>query len=201
MKYLLVVFVALLTACSAATPGTPVSSLSPIPPAAAPSTASASATPSASPSIQRNARGNIIKAPGQAAGLIDNTTGQPIWTLTLVSIKANFKCTDKYASASENGNFIAVLIDITTGPVPSEASLKVATPDMLTYKVIGSDGTTENDSQSGASYGCVSSKDSLPNTIGWGEHVKGYVLLDSQYSSGAIVIQHMLMEGGWEYSF
>ena len=68
------------------------------------------------------------------------------------------------------------------------------------WKVIGPDGTTENDS-TGNSYGCLDSAEKIPGDIGPGERLVGKIVLDSAHSSGAVALTQTLMTGGWEWSF
>ena len=122
-------------------------------------------------------------------------------TFKVTKIEPNFKCTDKYAGASENGNFIAITMDITTSKDLADSPGKSLFVTPSDFKVIGPDGTTENNSSSGASYMCLPTKQAVPSDIGPGEHVVGIIVLDSEYKSGGLAFTQPFMDGGWEWSF
>ena len=186
----------LLAGCSGNTATQAASQLSANPPAPAPTSATAPSTPTPS----TNARGNLSKKVGEVAS-IRGADGKTWVTFQVTKIEPNFKCTDQYASASENGNFIAITMDITTSKDLADSPSKNLYVSGSAFKVIGPDGTTENDSSSGASYGCIPSKQAVSGTIGPGEHVVGIVVLDSQYKSGGLAFTQPFMDGGWEWSF
>jgi len=186
----------LLAGCSSNTATQATSQLTPNPPAPAATSAAAPSTPTPS----TNARGNLAKKVGEIAS-ITGTDGKTLVTFTVTKIEPNFKCTDKYASASENGNFIAITMDITTSKDLASSDVRNLYMSGSSFKVIGPDGTTENDSSTAATYSCISSKQEVPGMIGPGEHVVGMVVLDSQYKSGGLALTQPFMDGGWEWSF
>ena len=176
--------------------------MAPVPPAS-PGTVSVQsqvATPNPTPTAAAtssptlNDRGAIVKKIGEMAGLKLESNE---WTVQfkVTMIEAGYKCPAKYAERSKNGNFIAIHMDVQT--TRALGSDKFWTDQ---WKVIGPDGTTENDSN-GNAWGCANEADSLPGMIGAGEHVKGIVVLDSRYTSGAVMLEQPGMDGGWEWGF
>lgn len=206
-KSLAIVACVLLAGCSgtAVAPVAPTQTVSPVlpPPAATLSSTPVIGSPAPSPtptptSAATNDRGAIVKKVGEMAGM---TTADGEWTaqFKVTKIETDFKCTAKYASKPKNGQFIAIHMDIqTTKALGGENGGKFWTDD---WKVIGPDGTTENDSR-GNSYGCVDRAEEVPAMIGPGEHVKGLVVVDTKYKSGSLFFtQISLVEGGWEWGF
>lgn len=188
----------LLAACSASSP-TP-SPLTANPPAPAAPAASATPTPIASPAEPaKSARGNLIKEVGQKAGVVD-PAGNTLIDFTVTAIEPDFKCTSKYADPAKHGHFLAISLDITTS---SDWNSDEAWMDFQSsaWSVISPEGKTENDS-SGQGYMCVDNSEAVPHQIGPGEHVEGKVILDTAYTSGAIVLKIPGQStGGWEWSF
>lgn len=158
--------------------------------------ATAEPTETATAAADTNERGNLVKKIGQRAGLLDEESGKQAVDFRVTKITPRFKCTAEYAQKPANGNFIAIEMDVQT---TKDADTFFV--DSGTWKVIGPDGTTEN-SSTGNANGCVPESKALPSTIGPGEHVKGLVILDSQYRSGAVALTQVTMDGGgWEWSF
>lgn len=169
------------------------------PPKAAPpeKADSASSAPAASDKPKTNDRGNIVKKVGEKAGL-KNAQGKQTVELTVTKITPGFKCTGEYASPPENGNFIAIDVTMVTSKDFQVSDLLV---NSHSWKVIGPDGTTENSSASGASFSCIPENKAIPMTIGPGQSIKGTVILDSQYKSGAVMLPVGFSTGGWEWPF
>lgn len=147
-------------------------------------------------------RGNLVKELGQPAG-VTNEAGATLAQFTITAIEPNFQCTSDYASPAKNGNFIAITMDIQT--TPDLANEEFVTSISITpydFKVIGPDGTRENDSV-GDAYACLAETESLPLSIGPAEHVVGKVVIDSQHTSGALVLSPSWFSSpsGWEWVF
>ncbi|NCD18815.1 MAG: hypothetical protein EOL89_02350 [Actinobacteria bacterium] len=147
-------------------------------------------------------RGNLVKEIGQVAGTVTDT-GETLMQFTITAIEPNFECNSGYSEPPANGNFIAVTMDIqTTAALAQVEDMPYYTFSEYDFKVIGPDGTRENDS-TGNAFMCLDSADSLPSQIGPGEHVVGKVVLDSKYTSGALVLSPGWMwgTGAWEWVF
>lgn len=68
------------------------------------------------------------------------------------------------------------------------------------FRVLGPDGTRENDSV-GNAFMCLEESETIPSVIGPAETVKGKIVLDSKYSEGLIVLNLLQVEDGWEWVF
>lgn len=146
-------------------------------------------------------RGNLIKELGEIAGVTED--GNTLIEFSVTSIETNFQCTSEYAEPPENGNFIAVSLDIQTTPEAANSDVPSWELSPTDLKVIGPDGTRENESATMAAYSCLDESDALPMNIGPAEHVVGKIVIDSQYTSGAIVIEPWWLwgDGAWEWTF
>jgi len=146
-----------------------------------------------------NERGNLVKAIGQLAGVV-NEAGETLVDLTITAIEPNFVCTAEYADAPVNGQFIAITFDITTTAALAAESSPSWYMSEYDIKVIGPDGTRENDS-TGNAYMCLNDGERLPSDIGPGEHVVGKLVLDSAYPTGSLVVDSQTGGGGWEWGY
>lgn len=188
-----------LAACSPSSP--PPGTLTANPPAPAAPVTSVTPTPTPTPTgPAKSARGNLIKDIGQKAGTVDPSTGKALIDFTVTAIEPDFTCTAKYADKPTNGHYLAITLDITTSPDwNSDESWMSFQSDA--WSVVSPEGKTENDS-SGQGYTCVDSSQEVPYELGPGEHVEGKVILDTAYTSGAIVLKIPGQSvGGWEWSF
>lgn len=146
-------------------------------------------------------RGNLVKELGQVAG-VQSDTGETLMQFSITDIETDFQCNSEYADPPENGNFIAITMDIQTTAALAQLDYPYYSFSAYDFKVIGPDGTRENDS-TGTAMWCLNDSDALPTEIGPGEHVVGKVVLDSKYTAGAIVLSPSWMWGGgaWEWVF
>lgn len=212
-----------LTACGGAkAASSPLSAVTPNPPAAADSSSapvatSAAATSAAKPSAAKktseglatgatpstNARGNLVKKVGQLAGLsFPNSEDKMEMTFKVTSITPNFKCDAQFAQTPKNGHTVAIGIDETLAPkaVMGEGGGPLdAGWFSWNAKIIKRDGTTENGTQ--LMSGCAKDSESLPMQVGPGEHAKGLLVVDTSQTKGAVVLSLIFMQNGWEYSF
>ncbi|OTA26690.1 hypothetical protein B9G54_03690 [Alloscardovia macacae] len=148
---------------------------------------------------QKSARGNIIKHIGEtAAACSDQNCSTPAaqWTVTNITIDAT--CTGEYATAPENGHFVALDIDASVSS-STDASLYLgASGGWWTY--FTKDGTQLNlDPRSGASLSCVSENEALPSQISTGAKASGKVILDVPSTDGYLVYSMDGTGKGWEY--
>lgn len=200
-----------LTACSSETDGNNVKA-TPVPVASASESASPTPTPeptAAAPTedsvygaATTSARGYLVKNLGQLAGAT-TPSGDPLVQFSVTAIQPNFECTSEYAQPSQNGNFIALTLDIqTTAELAQNEEMPFVYFQAFDFRVIGPDGTRENDSSGNGSM-CLDSSEASPSQIGPGEHVVATVVLDSKYTTGAIVYVPSWMNppSGWEWVF
>lgn len=159
---------------------------------------SSTAPKTSAPSL--NAHGNLPKKIGEVAGIRDSS-GNDVVQYVVKSITPNFKCTAAYAQPSEHGQYVAIMLDITTASADIFQAAHAIDPTMITWKVYDPDGTTENEARSGSSYACLNSDEGLPMTVGAGEHVTGTVVLDVKSVDGSVAFFYPLSPAGFEYSF
>lgn len=145
-------------------------------------------------------RGNLVKKVGQLAGMNAGNPDDVIAEFKTTAIETDVKCTAEFAQPAQNGHYIAITMEVQTTPKLAEQSISKAlyfTPG--DFKVIGPDGTRENDSL-GNSFGCLPDAELLPGEIGPGETASGKIVLDSAYTEGVLVFSPML-DSGWEWEF
>lgn len=124
----------------------------------------------------RSERGHLLKEVGQTAALGSDLDSVAV-SFTVTDIETNFTCTSSFSEPPQNGNFIALSLDIQTTP-------ELADPDMggsfwiseHDFTVLGPDGTRENDSV-GNAYFCLEQSEQVPVDIGPGETVSGKMFL------------------------
>lgn len=147
-----------------------------------------------------NDRGNLVKTVGQLAGVM-NEAGETLVDFKITAIEPNYACTGEYADAPQHGQYIAITFDITTTAALAAESYPSWYISEYEIKVIGPDGTRENDSI-GNGYMCLNQADKLPSDIGPGEHVVGKLVLDSAYPTGSLVVDMGTGSGsGWEWGY
>lgn len=145
-------------------------------------------------------RGYLVKQLGQIAGTTTES-GETLMQFSVTAIQPNFQCTSEYSEQPENGNFIAITLDVqTTAALAQVEEMPYYNMSAWDFRVIGPDGTRENDSTGSASM-CLDSSEALPSEIGPGEHVVGTIVLDSKYTSGALAFVPAWIAGGWEWVF
>lgn len=204
MLVALAVSLGVLTGCGADDPGPAATVASPVPAETTDEVSEPTPTPTPTEDdiygpTETNARGNSVKAIGQLAGL-HSQADIPLVQFTVTGITPNFTCTSEFASPPANGNFIAVDVDITTTPELAnevDAAFSISGYD---FKVISSDGTTENDSQ-GNGYLCLERSEMLAGSFGPAEHATGKIVLDSAHTSGSLVLTIGGGATGWEWAF
>lgn len=153
------------------------------------STTPASATPSRDD-------GYIVKSIGQEGAVTNEDTGDWIMRFRVTAITVDPKCTSGFDEAPANGHYIAISMEFwTTAEVGASDSVIV---DPHHWEIVGPDGVTENDSE-GSGYSCFPESETLPYSIDGAKHVKGYVVLDSKYTSGKLRFSTADGSAGWQY--
>ncbi|HEY8721802.1 hypothetical protein [Pengzhenrongella sp.] len=167
---------------------------------------SATPTPTEAPSkygvTKTNARGNLVKAVGQLAGMSDSADGSSPITVEfkITAIDPNFVCTSEYADKPANGRFVALTLDVTTTPGLAQNEIPEVSFNPYDFKVFSPEGTRENDSV-GNGFSCLKKSEALPDTIGPGEHAVGKIVLDTANASGSVVYGPSGGGGGYEWGF
>lgn len=170
------------------------------------SVAPASATSSADPSLPTdtptlNERGNLHKEIGEEALLYDDF-GDLAVKFKVTKIVPGLTCDSEYAEKSKHGWYVGIWMEIQTSDVvdmdAADASIPYFTTD--SWKVIGPDGFTENDTEGNAKL-CADDSTTLVTQLEGQQKVRGLVVLDTKYRSGHLVLVQDYLDGGWEWDF
>lgn len=149
----------------------------------------------------RSERGNLVKSIGQPA-VINGASGQPAATMVLNNIQNSPQCTAPYASKPENGRFIRLNMDVSTG---SAADMQSVLYDNKFYfseanwKFIGADGKLVSQPATVSTYSCIPPNQTIPLGMGPGEKTSGAVILDIPQEAGTLVYTDPLIHDGWEW--
>ncbi len=148
-------------------------------------------------------RGNIVKAVGETAGVMDLVTGNLWVEFQVTGIEVGGTCTADYVEPSENGQFLFVSLSMSTATEwPSDMQGVSLDFNPNEWSVIGADGLTENELATVSTYGCLAEGDLVPVTVGPGENVVGTVALDTANPSGVLVFKPWWGGGsGWEWTY
>lgn len=148
-----------------------------------------------------NSRGNLVKEIDQWAGMA-NESGDFMAVFRVTGIEVGVTCTNSYAEASQNGQFIALDFEVHTFPELAESEWDQIMITAHDFSVFDEDSKRENDSV-GNSYSCMTESETLPQMIGPGEEVTGKLILDSGVTSGSIVLNGMGLGvgGAWAWNF
>lgn len=176
---------------------------SPSAPTVAPATTeqpSVDATPGAGEAGAKSSRGNLIKKVGEGASVTDK--GKTVATFVVNSIQVDPKCTNQYATPSENGHFIALNVSMETDPALAESVNPQFGLAGYAWKVVADNGTTFNGQvMSGPSFSCLNDKESFPSALGPGEKATGTIILDVPTPTGVLIHQQGFMPLGWEWEY
>lgn len=149
-----------------------------------------------------NKRGNIEKQIGDE-GSVTGENGENIYSFKVTGIDPDFKCTDQYAQAAENGKFVKLDLQVITAEANILRDHYYGNSIYMqsgSWKYIASNGTTYNgDLGSASSVMCLPESETIPAQIGPSEKVTGSVILDVPATDGTIVYSDPMTEGGWEY--
>ena len=157
---------------------------------------------SSSDDPERTDRGNISKKVGDEAGLT-TSSGDPVVDFTVTDIQTDFQCTNPYAEGPENGSFVKVDIEATTGS--TEALEEAFFIDSFSFtpfqwKFVDSSGHTANEIATSPTFGCLEGAEAIPSDIGPKENVAGSLILDIPENSGTLIFEPAGAGGGWEWS-
>ena len=170
-------------------------------PAASSQSEEASPTESASgASGAKSSRGNIIKKPGEGAGVTDKD--KTVASFVINSINVNPNCTNEYATKAQNGHFVVLDVSMETMPELAESVNPQFGLAGYAWKAIADNGTTFNGNVStGASYMCLKDAERFPSALGPGEKATGKIVLDVPTPTGVLVHQQGFMPTGWEWEY
>lgn len=148
----------------------------------------------------RSERGNLIKEVGQWAGIAGDTDDLSV-VFRVADIERDFTCTSDWAEAPQNGEYVALTIEVET--FPGLADNEWFNDFGITHgdiTVFDEDGVRENDSE-GNAWMCLDQRDELPYGIGPAQKASGQIVIDTSVRSGSIMISNYLIDGGWEWEF
>lgn len=190
-----------LTSCSSS-PAPQAAPTVSVPPAA---TETPSPTPTPSVTPNRNARGQIVKAIGEAATWKgDKSSPNPTMTFKVTSIQP-ITCDAPYG-ISPTGTMIAVNVEVATtgtfvGPLVVNGEEGIISFDSHFWKGYAANGTRMNAIDSSATSNCLTDRSKLlPSDIGKGEQLNGLVLLDVTSPSGEVSFDPY-GTGGWVWKY
>jgi len=168
---------------------------------------SATATPTQAPEqpeADTSQRGNLVKAIGETAGLLDRPGGEVWAEFQVTGIELGAECTAEFAEPAENGQFLVLSISMSTGTEwPADFQGMTLDFNPNDFSVVGPDGITENNLATFATYSCLPEGEIMADTIGPGENIVGKVVLDTAAPSGVVVYRPWYAAGslGWEWPF
>ncbi|MET4590680.1 hypothetical protein [Arthrobacter sp. 754] len=118
------------------------------------------------------------------------------------SIQVDAPCTNEYATAPENGHFIALNVSMETDPALAESVIPQFGLAGYGWKAIAENGTTFNGSLSSFSaMMCLPETERFPSALGPGEKATGTIILDVPTPTGVLVHQQGFMAAGWEWEY
>jgi hypothetical protein len=155
------------------------------------------------PSVPTNARQNIEKQIRETAGFGGVTPGTDDVNFALTKITVDGRCTEPYAQKSQNGHLIFLEMSVSTSPTMDRTYASyVINPN--NFSIIGPDGITQTGESlaSMSAYTCLSESKQIPSTLAPGQKYLGTIVLDSRYTSGALVLAPgggFSNGNGWEW--
>jgi hypothetical protein len=164
------------------------------------------ATTSAPPATQeakKSARGNIVKALGEPAGITDSVTKKQVANFAINAITQDAPCTGPYPQPAQNGHFVALDIVAETTPDLAESTYPKFDINSAMFQFVGANGTTYNGSLNTApTYSCLPDSQTFPmGGMGPGEKVSAKVVLDVPETTGTLVFKSLGSLSGWEWTF
>lgn len=171
---------------------------------ASPSTTTPDATPSATPTRpapQTNGRGNVVLALGDELTVFDGETGAVALAIAVDSVDADVLCTGPAHPAPTNGDLVAVLVRVTTGPdlsaVGGEPTVRAAD-----FQFLAPDGGTLVGAGTPSAAGCVPEADRFPaDPMTAGQVLSGVVVLDVPATTGTLVFAPDFLPVGAEWHY
>lgn len=149
-----------------------------------------------------SARGNIPKEIGEPATLTASSGGKAL-EFSVTNISPNAQCSSPYSEPAENGSFVRIDIDATTGSSPDMEELLYTNSIMFNpydWKFVDTAGKTANDIGTDASLMCLDEGEALPMDIGPGENVSGSLILDVPEGGGTLIYKPAYEYPGWEWT-
>lgn len=146
-------------------------------------------------------RGNIIKEIGQLAGTSLSDDPDVIGARFVVTdIVLDPKCDSEWADPPANGHYLAIHLNVETTPELAQSEFPEVYFTEYDWQAYDPDGKRLNDPV-GNAWSCMSEASTLPMSIGPGQSVSGYIVLDVVDPSGTIVLAMGGSPTGWEWDY
>lgn len=151
---------------------------------------------------------NVLKEVGEVAGLVDEKTDKPVFTISVNKVSVSKTCPSRIPDMNfspENGFFLILDIDASadeelatrTGSTKSEAYMPLIAE---AFSVTGAGGTIERNVTSQAAWSCFDDSQLVPAIVNPGENVMGKLVLDVSNSTGTVAYDPE-NNGGWSWSY
>lgn len=140
--------------------------------------------------------GNVVKGLGESAEILA-PDGQVSASVTVTEVQVMSECPGEFAEAPENGSFVVVSVQAWMSETGFAAEdLLLVGPAM--WQVVADDGAASAELDTRAAWACFETSERLPNAIGPGETASGYLVLDSDVTTGRLVYS-LAPGGGWAW--
>lgn len=146
-----------------------------------------------------SSRGNLVKEIGQLAGVTDEDD-VTLARFVVTDIVLDPTCDREWADKPENGHYLALHLNVETTPELADADYPEIWISEYDWQVFDADGKRLNDPQ-GNAYTCFSDGKTLPSSIGPGQSVSGYIVLDVASTSGFAMFAMGGSPIGWEWAY
>lgn len=140
--------------------------------------------------------GNVVKDLGEPAEIL-TPDGEVSATVTVTEIRVLDSCPGEFASAPENGHFVVVSVEASMSESGFAGDDLLLTGPAM-WQVVAADGEASGEVDTRAAWGCYETEERLPNAIGPGETASGYLVLDSDVTTGRLVYS-LAPGGGWSW--
>lgn len=155
--------------------------------------------------VQRNDRGNIVKALGETGGMLDEETMVDLVTFAVDAIDPA-TCTDdwhRFEEGPENGHLITVSLRFATSPeLAQDEWLSHYMVNPYDFSFVSPDGVTHSNLATMPTYGCLpGGEEFTSNPLAPGSQYVGKIVLDLPAPNGVLVYRPAPADGGWEWSF
>lgn len=147
-----------------------------------------------------NERGNIPMNFDESGYVTHIHYEKPLVQFHIESIESNFTCTNPSARESDNGNFLALRMQVETQPELADTEVPQLEFSTYDFRVMGPDGSIQINA-TGKANDCITDDEKLPETIRAGEYVSGMIILDSEHESGHLIFAPHQFGDRWEWTF
>lgn len=151
---------------------------------------------------------NVLKDVGEEAGLVDEKTDKPLFTINVSKVTVTDTCPSRIPDMNfspENGSFLILDIEASadealaakTNGTKSETYMPLIAE---AFSVTGNDGSIERNVTSQAAWSCFDDSQLVPAVVNPGESVKGKLVLDVSNNTGTVAYDPE-NNGGWSWKY